>query len=396
VNTMTRYLLQSERQLQIAEAHGIDGGKAHDVILKTIHPDYQGTAGKVYAAWRGEANHEFSGLARFTGTFHVATLLSTAGIIQPAQLSNTAAKIGWGNTLRAMSHVAQNWRESKLMAGADGVLFDNLHNSLVPNTMGGLSEKWGDLIGLNTLDRFDRVVSAVGGKFWANEQAQKLKAGVLNEVERNRVVTQFQKMGIDPEKVMKLGLDDQDLRRAGLYTAQNTQFASSVLDLPANKAITPQGKFLYLFKSFAAQQTRFVKDEIVKPALEHRDYRPAFAFAMGSGVAMTAFPPLIRAIKNRDAPQDETARLLEDFGMVGGFGMFFDAFRAMAGGPNAIFPWVLGPTAGEAARVIGADLPPIVPGMVTPGGLDFGPVAKHVASRVPGAGPWLKNMVGPQ
>jgi len=391
VNVMTRYLLQSERQLQIAQAHGTDGQIATNAILGRVKGTaYQKAALNIYKSWRGDVDPTFSGLARFTSTFHSLTLLSTAGIVQPAQLSNTAARIGWGNTLKAMASVAKDWRAAKLMAGRDGVLFDNIHNSLVPNTFGGISEKWGDLIGLNTLDRYDRVVSAVGGKMWANEQAKRLATASPQELAR--ITNQFTRMGIDVGEVIGRGgqLTDDELRKAGLFTATNTQFASSVLDLPEMKQ-SPQGRFLYLFKSFALQQSRFIKDEVIKPAIQQGDYRPAIAFAAGNTAAAAILPDLIRKLKNREIPEDKREAALEDFGMVGGFGMFFDAFRAMSGGPDALFPWVLGPTAGEAARFIGADLPPIGAGIWNGEGPDFHPIVKHFASRVPGVGSWLNK-----
>lgn len=390
---LPRYFFASTRRIETAKMFGATDKEALRA-LGQIDSKYLKAAKNVYRSWAGDVDPDYRDLARFTNTIHAVTMLSTSGIVQPAQLINTMARIGWNNTLDALSVVAKDWRKEKMWAQSTGAVFDSIHAELMPDSFGSLSETWSKLIGLDSLDRFNRVVSAVGGRLWAQKTVEDIaKSPELGK----RWAADFAKMGIDLDGVLQRGgqLSPEELRRAGLFTANNTQFATSVLDMPEFRA-TPQGRFMYLFKSFAFQQGRFIKDEIIKPLVDHGDMRPWITFATASAVLGPVMGETIRHIKAREPSENDVFRVAEDVAMVGAFGMFFDAFRAMNSGPSAIFNWILGPTAGEAAQVLGSDIPALArPVIQGEGGPDFEPLVRHLTGRVPGIGQWLRNTVMP-
>jgi hypothetical protein len=73
--------------------------------------------------------------------------------------------------------------------------------------------------------------------------------------------------------------------------------------------------------------------------------------------------------------------------------MYFDAFRAMANGPQSVLNFVAGPTISEGAQVLGSDIPAIIEGAVNESQPNFEPVLKHLTGRIPLAGQYLKNTI---
>lgn len=402
MSVLTRYFMASEKRLGTARAFGADDALAMGKIsgISSNNVSSRKAAISVYKAWAGDADVDYRDLARFTNTIHAMTMLSTAGIVQPTQLTNTAAIIGWGRTLKAMSQVAKDWRKAKLDATSMGAVLDNIHRDFAPTEYKGLSEAWSRLIGLDGLDRVNRVVSAVGGKLWAQDTVDKIakSSPEVQQAMLARWAPQFEKMGIKLEEVVeraKTGmavLTDDELRQAGYYVANNSQFASGALDLPEFRNTTA-GQFLYLFKSYALQQANFVQEHILKPAQEFRDARPAMRYLgglLGGGITLGS---AVRILKNRETPDDEKVRVIEDMALAGGFGMYFDAFRAMANGPQSVLNFAVGPTGSEAAQFLGSDIPAIFEGVANEGAPNLEPLEKHLTGRIPLAGQWLKNTI---
>lgn len=408
IAVLNRYFMASEKRLRTAAEFGADDALALANISKIDNSNTSSrkAAMNVYKAWAGDSDVEYRDLARFTNTLHAVTMLSTSGIVQPTQLNNTAAIIGWGNTLKALAVAAKDWRKAKLDATNMGAILDNVHREFAPTEYKGISEAWSRLIGLDKLDRANRVISAVGGRMWAQNTVDRIAAAGAGEQQRmlQRWAPQFERMGIKLEEVLGRNaggtpgargvalLTNDELRQAGHYVANNSQFASGALDLPEFKNST-MGQFLYLFKSYALQQSQFVAEHVIKPARDHGDARPAMRYMaglLGGGITLGS---AVRFLKHRETPDDEKVRVLEDMALAGGFGMYFDAFRAMANGPQSVLNFVVGPTVSESAQVLGSDIPAIVEGAVKEGEPNFEPILKHMTGRVPLAGQWLKNTI---
>jgi hypothetical protein len=211
-------------------------------------------------------------------------------------------------------------------------------------------------------------------------------------------------MGINLDDVLTRGVDkapgtrgrallnEDELARAGLYVSNNSQFRSGVLDLPEFRNSTA-GQFLYLFKSFALQQTDFINKHLITPYRDHNDIRPIMRYMAGLIGGGIAIGSVVRMLKGRETPEDQKIRVLEDMALAGGFGAYFDAFRAMANGPQSVFAYIAGPTASEAAQTLGSDLPALAEGVAREGTPDFEPMLKHFVSRLPLAGQYLRNTV---
>jgi hypothetical protein len=127
-------------------------------------------------------------------------------------------------------------------------------------------------------------------------------------------------------------------------------------------------------------------------ARKEGDYGPIIRYGIALPAVASFMPGMIRKIKGREEPEDPNERAMEDLLMIGSTGAWWDWVRAMSAGPSAVGNWVLGPTASEGMQVLGSDLPAIAKGVYEEGEPNFDPLLKHMVSRTPLVGSWLKNV----
>jgi hypothetical protein len=214
-----------------------------------------------------------------------------------------------------------------------------------------ISSRWSNIIGLEPLDRSNRLVSALAGKF----RAQELAAKYVGKQTALRT-RQLEQLGLGPQQVLAQGgkLTDDQLKTAALNAANDTQFASTVLDLPSMRN-TPQGQFIYLFKSFSMQQGRFVKD-LAKEAIRGGNPGPLLRYAATlatyGALAGEAVADVRSVIRHKDRPDDLRERYLEDITFAGGVGMFSDVLNSMSRGREAFASFIMGPAFGEFTQTL--------------------------------------------
>jgi hypothetical protein len=399
-----RYFTTAAKRLEQARRFGPRDEAAMQIInelggesgLKAVGEKQQ-TASAIYSAWAGTKDPTGSALARVLTPLHSITLLSTAGIIQPAQLMNTVARIGWGNTIKSMAALTKEWVNGEgghaAWAASTGATIDSVRADFQLNSLQDLSQFWMKMIGMEKLDRMNRYVSAVGGRFYADGLAKKMMKDGANAGQYRRL---FARMGLDADAIYKKGgtLTADELRSAGLHISRDTQFASSVLDLPPMRS-TPIGRFMYLFKSFSLQQSYFIKRELIDELVKYKNPAPALAY----GAALVGVAPLmgesIRGLKGRRAEYPPTtmgehlANQWENLMVVGAGGAFWDATRAIGNGPESVYRFLLGPSIGEAVQTGSVDLPALMQGNIMP-------LAKHIVHRTPIIGGALYNAWWPQ
>jgi hypothetical protein len=389
-----RYFYSAAKRLKAAEHFGADDELFTKELLPRIAAEGGNAqvANNLYLAFADTVDPKFRELSKLTGTLHAITLLSTAGIAQPSQLANVVARTGWTNTLKSMIHTMKDWRGSRRFAEHTGAIIDSIHQDMSIDSPSDLSKVWLRVIGLEHLDRYNRVVAALAGRFHSQELAERLAKGNLKGYQLNKTLRYLQKYGIDGDSVFKQGgkLTADQMRVAGYKTAKDTQFATSVLDMPEFRT-TPAGRFMYLFKSFAFQQARFIKDELLEEA-KLGNMGPTnnyMAVSLGVGSVMG---PAIRGLKGREEPDDPLLVEIENWATVGAFGMYWDAGRAMWHGPSSVVNWAAGPTFSELLQLGTSDVAGIGRGVIREGEPDFGPLVRHLVRRAPLIGPKLHNL----
>lgn len=246
----------------------------------------------------------------------------------------------------------------------------------------GIGSKVLRYTGFAPIEKFNRIFSANVGKHYAEEQMVKLLRNPVDGAARRSL----RLLGVDIEAGLKRGaLTESDLLRAGKRVSDLTQFRSTVAELPIYWKKEPIFRVLTMYKQFAYNQTRFIKDFALKPALEG-ELRPlaymAFTFPLVGEVAAD-LKTLIRrgpqGLKERPQMKFWLDRMIDNFAQVGSLGLIEDLQYALFSPslrPMASF--VLGPVFGSDVFILAHDLLSSKDGLET--------IGRELTRRVPVAG----------
>jgi hypothetical protein len=385
---LPQYFMRAWKRIETARTFGAnDEHAAKAITLLRAEGHDAKLARDIYFAFADRAPRDYGQLVRATRTFNIVTLLSTAGLLQPAQLSNTIAVVGYRNFVKGLAGLFTTG--GRKWAARTGAYMQELMQELHPfsEDIGGhfsLSRFWVNMIGLEKGDKANRIVSALAGYHHAGDMAQKLVRNPTHKATLRELV----KLGLDPEQVLKQGgqLTSQQLRDAGQALSHRTQFRGSVLDLPILKQ-TPVGQFMFLFKTFALQQMTFVEGLMKEFALGNR--APLFRYLAATGTLGAGVGTAARAVRGRKAPDDPVLGYLEAAATAGALGMAYDAFRATEGGQGFMLSFLAGPTVGQLSDFISEDVPALARG-------DSKRMMRSALKKTPGVGPVLTNWLIPK
>lgn len=400
--TTRRYIINSNRRLAEMEVFG-NKDQLFNQIVGEMQLEGNGELAellkRVYKAEVGTGERQYHKLVKPLTAFHAVTMLSTAGVLQPSQLTSVVLSGSTRSLVKALGHVAKNWKSAEQWADAwAGSAMHSIRDDLGPMTdFNDMTSLWSRVIGLEQLDHFNRVVAAHAGRFEAERLFKDLQRNPMSRVARGYLG----RYGINVDEALARGeLTQEEYRKAGWWMTRKTQFTNRPIDLPAGRS-TPFGPLLYLFKSYSIQQIEFIKREM-EFAVETGNYSRILKYAAGLTTSASVLAEVLRIVKQRPTPEDPMRRKLEDALMVGSMGLYWDVLRAMASGPEALAMWSLGPTATELYTLLGSDIPAAtgVRGEFGPSQSDeevelepdFEPMKKHLLRRAPLVGGTLYNM----
>jgi hypothetical protein len=225
----------------------------------------------------------------------------------------------------------------------------------------GVSSMWSKVIGLATLDRSNRIISGLAAQYRAEEVARGLAAGKRAP----GLLIDAKRLGLDVEAVVRQGgrLTPRQTSDAMLSGAVNTQFLADALSLPLNSR-SGWGRVLYLYKSFALNQGRFVKD-ILRDARMGGYYAPLLRYAVAMGTVGVVYGELMRLLRGKPAPDSPVWRVIEDMLSIGGIGVFADMLQSIGRDPQAVYSFFTGPIIGEAVGTL-VDVGKVVQGNPRP------------------------------
>ena len=328
-------------------------------------------ARETYLAFADRAPHGYGALIRATRSLNVVSLLSTAGLVQLGQQSNTIAYIGVKNYMRGLG--ALFTQEGKDWAAQTGSYMQDMLSSISPE---GVSQHWMRIIGLTPLDKANRIIATLGGYFHAKELAEKYAASIGTSAETKfaRLLTQI---GLVPEEVAAAGgqLTNQQLRDAAQQVSHITQFRGSPLEMPIYKNNTALGQFAYLFKGFAIAQFRFV-NQLVTEARVHGNWAPLLRYFAATGTLTAGIGHVARTLRGNNVPDHPGWAYLDAAASGGALGIGYDTMKAMASGPEFFANFLGGPTASDVYHLFGTDVPEAVRGNPKA-------VIAHVLSKTP-------------
>jgi hypothetical protein len=389
LTVMSRYIFAVRKRLEMAGRFGADWRIARE-MAEQIGAEGGNTksALAIFNAAADAAPKDYPDLVKAAKTWNVLTMLSTSGAVQPAQLLNTAAVVGYGNLFKALGVVFNKGTKARGVEWAEstGAMINETLQDII-GTDNELAQIWvRKVIGLEPFDKANRIVSAIAGRFHAIEQAKRFA-----QRQTTRGADQLRKLGLDPEVVLaqKGILTPNQLKLAGYRTSIDTQFGSAILDLPEFRN-SLGGQFVYQFKSFALQQANFVQKEVLAPAKKAilgqkgGDLRPLIRFSSGMAMVGPTIGMLVRSFKGRPAPDDERLKLLDNLALVGAFGVFYDVWSSFGRNKEGVYSLFAGPAASELAGFVAE-------GAKLAKDQDPKPLLKHAFSRIPLIGQPLTN-----
>ena len=216
------------------------------------------------------------------------------------------------------------------------------------------------LTGFSLVEARNRTLSGMVGKYIFRDNIQKLSAGKLRGNSFDAAMKQMDSLGISPSQTKELVrrhqtegsafLDSAAFRdletRAIFRAAQLTQFTPGNLRRPEfwNH---PVGKVLTQFKSFALNQGRFMKDQILAEASRGNMAPLAYVLSVYP-IAGELVGDMKSIVKQKPRDADGIDRVLENFTQMGGFGLMHNAITS-AQWRGGLLRDVAGPTLGDMA-----------------------------------------------
>lgn len=302
---------------------------------------------------RQHSGSKVSELERGVSSFQIVSKLGLAVIGNSTQPLNNVLLAGVGPSLKAMRDVVLDWGNSKDFALRTGAIYGSslmdLRRELGVH-IGTLGEKTLQYTGFNAIEQFNRVYSTRVGHHFAEDSVTKLLKNPLDKSARETLTL----LGIDPMRVINAGLSPDDLLVAGKRVSDLTQFRNTVLELPKRWKQTPEMRMLTMYKSFAFNQAKFIKDHVFKPALKG-DMRPLIYFSTIfpiAGEAIADIKTLVRRgdLKSRPDGRFILDRLVDNYLQLGSLGILADMMYGLSSPNDSTFLRFLGgPLAGDVA-----------------------------------------------
>lgn len=293
----------------------------------------------------------------------VITKLALGAIAQPSQMMSAVVRTGWkgafGNFVKAMGNDA----EALNFAMRTGSILRSIVRESEQSLTGGETDFLKRVM-FTQFDMKSRVFGALQGASYAEHMGVKLAQAVGNPNRFGAMRTiqkleeKFVGLGLDPAAIVKRGgtLTEDELLRAGQTVAGDVNFWGDSLSMPAFFR-SPYGRYITQFKSFGFQQSKLIKDHLVKPAVEwarsggvRGDLGPLTRFALmmpAGGEIISDLKKFARGRQRTDVPVE---RVMENIANAAGFGLAWDAFDATKYGMSGSLGFMGGPIAGTLAK----------------------------------------------
>lgn len=262
---------------------------------------------------------------------------------------------GFGPLAKATIGLAKDYGSSKEFAIRSGALmsralaeFRQEEGPEVP-FLQSIGSKVLKASGLYKVDRFFRVLASQAGR----EAAEDAARDFLKDPTDKLASAKLQQLGIRPGEVLaSKGLTNDMALQAAKRTSDVTQFRYDVSSLPYGWRKNPWMRMIAMFKSFYFEQARFMKNNVVKPALDHGDFRPLAYLALVAPFAAEPFADLRAIVRGRYNHRPEMKNFVDravDNMIEGGvFGMYYELPMSLSD-PSETFMW----------RVLASDIAPV-------------------------------------
>jgi hypothetical protein len=303
-----------------------------------------------------------------------------------------------------------------------GVMADNLEGIFKDtvghgndNFLSKLTTRYLDIIKFSATDRYNRVISGVGGLTFMEDMLKRIQK---DSVWKKRAHREFDKLGLDPDKVIKNGGFTKEQKDKIMRTfAFDSQFSLRPQDLPVWWS-SPTGKLVTQWKPWGFKMTQLIRDNIVAE-LKNGNPMPIVTMLTAYGISgevanyiidsvrsVASFNPksekyetpnersLIGKIKEGDIG-GTVDRIISDLAGLGAFSLYWDIVRSFGYGKlGEGLSVLMGPAYSELSAIASNLFGPITKKLAMASEDDWEEVTKKTikglfkstAGNVPGAG----------
>lgn len=394
-----RYLNSVINRMAFADEFGIEARKLYQLADKMqeagLEPDVRS---EIVDLIRGTPRWSKAGLDEATRKATAFQVISKMGplstISNMSQSINTFITEGGSSFMKAVGAAATKDSERIGAIAYNRSLRDSMEQLLGAGHrdtgVSWLAGKWLDFWQFNRVERMNRLLAANAGIASAERMMGALPAGKLSADLTKRGATRTLRDAYDILGRLPTKMDDfdalvegflpraggkgihgatelanqaiDDLYRVGLKASNKTQHATKYLDLPPAWR-TPEARLFTQYKSFIFQQSKFLAENIIGPAVNQNNFGPLLRAAAAFGIA----GPTVSYLRDKyrqgasyvftgEVPEvegfdwdDPLASIMEDALYVGAFGIAGDLAQAAVRGDLKGF--VLGPTVGDVTDI---------------------------------------------
>lgn len=282
--------------------------------------------------------------------FEILSKLGLSTISNMTQPANVALVTGNMTTFKAAIKSITKKGASKEFALRSGATLSSvthetqLSEGVMPNT---LASKMLEYNGFSPVEVNNRTIAALAGAEHAVNMFKRLKENPRDTFARRHL---SHWLGLDPDLLVgqnKLTMDQ--VYTAAHTLSDRTQFRTSPLELPTQWKLTLTNRMLTLFKSFAFNQGKFMKEAILGE-MKRGNFRPLIPLFTLFPILGTLADRAKRALAGREQPTEFWDTMIGAYSTVGGLGIVSDiATRAMAG---KLAEWIIGPVVGDAVEMV--------------------------------------------
>jgi hypothetical protein len=289
-------------------------GKKDEVISDLINKiskdgfDYRESQRIFDLLYRGEPKNK---IVDAYNAYQVATKMSLSFIMNTSQILNTIATYGTYNTLKAATllggeKMANIIKVSKSRKYQDIVKMSNVFDDPImfkeAGIRGGKIVR-GIMFPFRKVEEGLRSVSSVAGTLRAKSLEERIAKYGTEGIIGRHASRKLKDLGIDPNKLLKGNLTQDDLITAANRASEKTQFKVDAFNLPPSWR-TPTGRAVTFLKSFLYLNTKFGRDEILKE-IKHGNLAPFARYIIGSAIISPFIMDLANKIRGREKEEEK-------------------------------------------------------------------------------------------
>lgn len=213
------------------------------------------------------------------------------------------------------------------------------------------------ITGFSLSESFNRTLSGVVGLELVQSTMAKHAAGKLVGRAAAKARRQFQGLGLDLDEVVRKGwyrdnpvAQQQMLERVAYEAGRTTQFIQDITRTPLYWH-TPFGRVMFQFKTFAFNQGKFVRDNVLKEAVEG-NLQPLATLLTVYPAAGHLVNQAVDLFREHPKRYNGLEAYVRDLAAVGGFGMMYSIVNSLSYRQG--LDQLVGPTVSDVGRTLEA------------------------------------------